>query len=129
MCIEDDPDNLILIRQVLKAYTNIHLITSWEGKAGIELALAHHPDLILMDVHLPGMDGFTALKALRSYQETRSIPVVAVSAKAMGEDVEIGMAAGFDAYVTKPINVVHLMEVLGNLLETNKGASLKISRR
>ncbi len=129
LCIEDDPDNLILIRQVLKAYTNIHLITSREGKAGIELALAHHPDLILMDVHLPGMDGFTALKALRSYQETRSIPVVAVSAKAMGEDVEIGMAAGFDAYVTKPINVVHLMEVLGNLLETNKGASLKISRR
>ena len=129
LCIEDNPDNLILIRQVLKAYTNIHLITSMEGKAGIELALVHHPDLILMDIHLSGMDGFTALKALRSYQETQSIPVVAVSANAMDEDVEMGMAAGFDAYITKPINVADLMKVVGNLLETNQGASLKVSRR
>lgn len=119
MYIEDNPDNLIFIRQVLKAYTNIHLITSMEGKAGIELALAYRPDLILMDIHLPGMDGFMALKALRANQETQSIPVVAVSASAMGEDVEIGMNAGFDAYLTKPINVTRLMEVVGRLLETN----------
>jgi len=125
--IEDNPDNLILVRQVLKTRPNIRLIFSRDSKTGIELALAHHPDLILMDINLPGMDGFTALKALRAYREIRSIPVVAVTANAMKEDIDHGLEAGFDSYITKPINISRFMEVVDRLLEQKKRASLNSS--
>ncbi len=125
--IEDNPDNLILVRQILKTRPNIRLIFSRDSKTGIELALTHHPDLILMDINLPGMDGFTALRALRGYREIRSIPVVAVSANAMKEDIEHGLDAGFDSYITKPINISRFMEVVDRLLEQRKGTSLKSS--
>ena len=122
--IEDNADNLILIRQVLKAQPNINLITAKDGKTGIELALEKQPDLILLDINLPGIDGFAALKALRAYKKTCPIPVVAVSAKAMSNDIKYGLDAGFDSYITKPINVVGLMEVVRRLLENNHQASL-----
>ncbi len=125
--IEDNPDNLILVRQVLKSRPNIHLISSRDGKTGIELALAYHPDLILMDINLPGMDGFTALRAIQAYKEIRSTPVVAVSANAMSEDVDYGLKAGFDAYITKPINIVTFIEVVDKLLGQKSGASLNSS--
>jgi PAS domain S-box-containing protein len=125
--VEDNPDNLILIRQVLKTRPNIRLIFSRDSRTGIELALAHHPDLILMDINLPGMDGFTALKALRAYREIRSIPVVAVSANAMKEDIDRGLEAGFDSYITKPINIARFMEVVDRLLGQKKETSLNSS--
>ena len=125
--IEDNPDNLILVRQVLKTRPNIRLIFSRDSRTGIELALAHHPDLILMDINLQGMDGFMALKALRAYREIRSIPVVAVSANAMKEDIDHGLEAGFDSYITKPINIALFMEVVDRLLGQKKSASLKSS--
>ncbi len=125
--IEDNPDNLILIRQVLKTRPNIRLIFSRDSRTGIELALAHHPDLILMDINLPGMDGFTALKALRAYRGIRSIPVIAVSANAMQDDIDHGLEAGFDSYITKPINIARFMEVVDRLLVQKKGASLNSS--
>ena len=125
--IEDNPDNLILVRQVLKTRPNIRLIFSRDSRTGIELALAHHPDLILMDINLQGMDGFMALKALRAYREIRSIPVVAVSANAMKEDIDSGLEAGFDSYITKPINIARFMEVVDRLLGQKKGASLNSS--
>jgi PAS domain S-box-containing protein len=125
--IEDNPDNLILVRQVLKTRPNIRLIFSRDSRTGIELALTHHPDLILMDINLPGMDGFTALKALRAYREIRSIPVVAVSANAMKEDVDHGLEAGFDSYITKPINIARFMEVVDRLLGQKKRTSLNSS--
>ncbi len=125
--IEDNPDNLILVRQVLKTRPNIRLIFSRDSRTGIELALAHHPDLILMDINLQGMDGFMALKALRAYREIRSIPVVAVSANAMKEDIDHGLEAGFDSYITKPINIARFMEVVDRLLGQKKGATLNSS--
>lgn len=125
--VEDNPDNLILIRQVLKTRPNIRLIFSRDSKTGIELALAHHPDLIMMDINLQGMDGFMALKVLRAYREIRSIPVIAVSANAMQEDVDRGLEAGFDSYITKPINIALFMEVVDRLLGQKKGASLNSS--
>ncbi len=125
--VEDNPDNLILIRQVLKTRPNIRLIFSRDSRTGIELALAHHPDLILMDINLPGMDGYMTLKALRAYREIRSIPVVAVSANAMQEDIDHGLEAGFDSYITKPINIARFMEVVDRLLGQKKGASLNLS--
>ena len=125
--IEDNPDNLILVRQVLKTRPNIRLIFSRDSRTGIELALAHHPDLILMDINLQGMDGFMALKALRAYREIRSIPVVAVSANAMKEDIDHGLEAGFDSYITKPINIALFMEVVDRLLGQKKSTSLNSS--
>ena len=125
--IEDNPDNLILVRQVMKTRPNIRLVFSRDSRTGIELALAHHPDLILMDINLQGMDGFMALKALRAYREIRSIPVVAVSANAMKEDIDHGLEAGFDAYITKPINIALFMEVVDRLLLQKKNASIKSS--
>jgi len=125
--IEDNPDNLILVRQVLKTRPNIRLIFSRDSRTGIELALAHHPDLILMDINLQGMNGFMTLKALRAYREIRSIPVVAVSANAMKEDIDHGLEAGFDSYITKPINIARFMEVVDRLLGQKKGASLNSS--
>jgi PAS domain S-box-containing protein len=125
--VEDNPDNLILVRQILKSRPNIRLIFSRDSKTGIELALTHHPDLILMDINLPGMDGFTALKALRAYREIRSIPVVAVSANAMKEDIDHGLEAGFDSYITKPINIARFIEVVDRLLEQKKRVSLNSS--
>ena len=125
--IEDNPDNLILVRQVLKTRPNIHLIFSKESKAGIELALAHQPDLILMDINLPGMDGFTALRAIRGYNEICSIPVVAVSANAMKEDIDHGLEAGFDSYITKPIDISRFLEVVDRMLKQKKSVSLNTS--
>ena len=125
--IEDNPDNLILVRQALKTWPNIRLIFSRDSRTGIELALAHHPDLILMDINLPGMDGFAALKALRAHREVRSIPVVAVTANALKEDIEHGLEAGFDSYITKPINIARFMEVVDRLLRQKKGKSLNTS--
>ena len=74
-----------------------------------------------------GMDGFTALRALRSYREVRSIPVVAISANAMKEDIEHGLEAGFDSYITKPINIARFIEVMDRMLERKKGVSLNSS--
>jgi PAS domain S-box-containing protein len=125
--IEDNPDNLILIRQVLKIRPNIRLIFSRDSRTGIELALTHRPDLILMDINLPGMDGFTALRALRAYREISSIPVVAVSANAMKEDIEHGLEAGFNSYITKPINIARFIEVVDRLLGQNKKTPLNSS--
>jgi CheY-like chemotaxis protein len=118
--IEDNPDNLILVRQVLKTRPNIRLIFSKDSRAGVELALAHRPDLILTDINLPGMDGFTALKVLRAYREIHSVPIVAVSSNAMQEDIDQGLKTGFDSYITKPINIILFMEVVDRLLLAQK---------
>jgi protein-histidine pros-kinase len=123
--IEDNPDNLILVRQILKSRSNIKLIYSKDGKTGIELALAHRPELILMDINLSGMDGFATLRALQTYKEIRSTPVVAVSANALQEDVDYGIEAGFDAYVTKPINITHFMDLVDRMLEKADEVSMK----
>lgn len=126
--VEDNQDNLVLIRQTLKPRSNIKLITAKEGKTGIEMALAHHPDLILMDINLPGMDGFSVLRALQAYKEIRKIPIVAVSANAMKEDMDYGLKAGFNDYITKPIDIYRFMEVVDRHLMQGKGASLESSQ-
>src|SRR4029079_9807074 len=83
-------------------YTTLEAMTATEG---LVLALEHHPDLVLMDIQLPDMDGREALKRLRADERTSAIPVVAVTAFAMSEDRETFLAAGFDGYLAKPIDV------------------------
>ena len=103
--IEDNPANLRLVASILGKLPHIHLQTAHLPELGLELARAHKPALILLDINMPGMDGYQVLEALRDDPELSHVPVVAVSANAMPRDIERGRAAGFNDYLTKPIQV------------------------
>jgi CheY-like chemotaxis protein/two-component sensor histidine kinase len=115
--IEDNPANLELVEQIIARHSNIRLLTAVDGSIGIDVANASHPDVILMDINLPGISGIEALKILRSDPSTEHIPVVAISANAMPRDIEKGLEAGFYRYITKPIKVKELLETLNVALE------------
>jgi len=104
LIVEDNEKNLKLVRDVLQAkgYATLEAGTAEEGLA---LARENRPGLILMDIHLPGMSGIEALKALRAEAVTAAIPVIAITASVMKESVRDVMAAGFNAFIEKPINV------------------------
>ncbi len=114
--IEDNPANLRLIAQILGRNPQIHLITAHTPELGLELASARRPELILLDINLPGMDGYQVLSILRSDNYLKKIPVIAISANATQHDIDRGLAAGFDEYITKPIDIVRFREVLYRLL-------------
>jgi PAS domain S-box-containing protein len=115
--VEDNPANLKLVEQVIARHPDMRLLTAVNGKSGIEIARASQPDVILMDINLPGINGYEALKILRSDPSTAHIAVIAVSANAMPLDVERGLKAGFFRYITKPIKVTEFMEALDVALE------------
>jgi CheY-like chemotaxis protein len=115
LIVEDNEKNRRLVRDVLqfKGYETIETET---GEEGVELARSRQPALVLMDIQLPGMDGITALKLLRQDPATREIRVMAVTASAMTQDRQTILAAGFDAYQSKPINVKGFLEAVQELL-------------
>ena len=115
--VEDNPANLKLMEQIFLRHPEMRLLTAVNGSSGVEMARASQPDVVLMDINLPGINGFEALKILRSDPATEHIPVIAVSANAMPLDVEKGLKAGFVRYLTKPIRVEELMEALNVTLE------------
>ncbi len=117
LAIDDNPANLKLIAQVMGMRENVHLLTAHTPELGIELALAHRPDLILLDINMPGMDGYQVLKVFQASAELRHIPVVAITANAMQRDIERGMAAGFTDYLTKPLDIGHFLQVADALLD------------
>lgn len=91
------------------------------AELGIEFARARHPKLVLMDIHLPGMSGLDALRALQSYEETRDIPVIALTAAASERDRQRGMEAGFYRYLSKPADVDELIEAIDSVLKGENG--------
>ena len=105
--------------QIFSNRENILLLTATEAQSGIDLANARHPDLILMDINLPGMDGVAALKQLRENRKTCGIPIIAVSTNFMQSEIDHAMFAGFDAYVTKPIKVDCFLETIDHHLNKN----------
>ena len=109
LCIEDNPANLRLVEQILSSQDNINMISAHEGFLGLELALTKSPDLILLDINLPGMNGFEVLKELKNNNSTKHVPVIAISANALLKDIQKGMDAGFDDYLTKPIDVANFL--------------------
>ena len=115
--VEDNPANLKLVEQIIARHPDISLLTAVNGDSGIEIARASQPDVILMDINLPGINGFEALKILRSHPATAHIPVIAISANAMPFDIERGVKAGFFCYITKPIKVDEFMEAMDLALE------------
>ncbi|HEX2797837.1 MAG TPA: ATP-binding protein [Immundisolibacter sp.] len=112
LCVEDNPANLRLIEQLVARRPHTRLLSAGDATVGIELARAHQPEVILMDINLPGISGIRALAILRQDPLTRHIPVVAVSANAMPRDIRKGLDAGFFGYLTKPIKVNEFMEAL-----------------
>ena len=117
--IEDNPANLRLVEQILHSIPNLHMWSAPEPLLGLELAMEHLPDLILLDINLPGMDGYEVLEQLRSKDASKDIPVIAISANAMPKDLKKGEDAGFDGYITKPVNVKELLEKVETKLEDN----------
>jgi two-component system, cell cycle response regulator DivK len=104
LIVEDNPRNLKLARDVLRHH-GYETVEADNAEDGLALARDRRPDLVLMDVQLPGMDGLQALGCLRSEPETRDIPVIAVTAFAMKDDRERFLAAGFDSYLAKPLDI------------------------
>ena len=107
--IEDNPANLRLVTHILGRLPNLHMWTAHEPMLGLEVAATNKPDLILLDINLPGMDGFEVLKLLKGRDGTKNTPVIAISANAMPKDIEKGLEAGFDDYITKPIDINRLL--------------------
>ncbi|MGO9949678.1 MAG: ATP-binding protein, partial [Steroidobacteraceae bacterium] len=120
LCVEDNPANLMLVEKLLERRPDIQLLVATDGIRGIEKARAARPDVILMDINLPGISGLIALGILAEDPETSSIPVIALSANAMPGDIEKGLAAGFFRYLTKPIKVNEFMDTLDSALELAK---------
>jgi signal transduction histidine kinase/CheY-like chemotaxis protein len=120
--IEDNPANLRLMRKVMAARPDIVLFDAVNAETGLEIATSRRPGLILLDINLPGMDGFEALHRLREDPATKDIPVVAVTANAMLRDQERGRSAGFAEYLTKPVDVTKVIEMLDRWLPIQKEA-------
>jgi hypothetical protein len=114
--VEDNAANLKVVEAMLRRQPDLTLLSASNGEYGLELAQRYLPDVILLDIHLPGMDGYAVLKALRADPGTCDIPVIAISADAMPLDVERGLAAGFRHYLTKPINIAELVETIGQVV-------------
>ena len=114
--VEDNPANVRLLEFLIARHDDLQMTAADSGEAGIEIVRETRPDLVLMDIGLPGMDGFEALHVLKSDEATRHIPVIAISANAMPHDVEKGRQAGFMSYLTKPIDINDLLVVVKQIL-------------
>ncbi|MFA9275200.1 MAG: PAS domain-containing protein [Candidatus Aquirickettsiella gammari] len=126
LCIDDNPVNIKLITQMLGTRRHIHLITAHTPQLGIELALACRPELILLDINMPGMSGYQVLEIFKAHEYLKAIPVVAVTANALTRDIERGRAAGFTEYLTKPLNLGEFLKTIDaclslEMITTNKG--------
>lgn len=115
--IEDSPSNQRLMEHLLGRFPQLELQLAADALKGLFYARAEHPDLIIMDINLPGMDGFEALEVLQSDLATAHIPVIALSANAMSHDIEKGLKAGFVSYLTKPLEFGLLIEVFNRVLK------------
>lgn len=115
--VEDNPTNLALMALIIKRIEGLTMISAHNAELGIELAKSKKPDMIILDINLPGMDGFGALKALQRFEETKNIPVIALSANATPKDIEKGVEAGFLKYLTKPVKVEEVATAIKDILK------------
>jgi signal transduction histidine kinase/AmiR/NasT family two-component response regulator len=127
--VEDNPANLMLVEDLIARRPDIRLLSALDGNSGVKIARESRPDLILMDINLPGISGIRALKILAEDPITVHIPVIALSANAIPRDIEKGLKAGFFRYLTKPIKVKEFMETLDAALEYAEAQSARAGRR
>lgn len=114
--VEDCPINLALMEIILERVGDIKVLSSVTAEAGLKLAKRHKPNLILMDINLPKMDGIEALQKLREDRDTKDIPVIAVTVAASDEEIKLGYEAGFDDYITKPIQIGKVIKSIKKFL-------------
>ena len=119
LVVEDQDDNRKIVRDLL-TNSGFEVIEAIDGIKGVQLARTHHPDLILMDIQLPGIDGYEATRQIKASDDTKGIPVIALTAHAMAGDKEKTLAAGCDDYDTKPIELPRLLEKINSMLEKAK---------
>ena len=117
LLVEDNEMNRDMLSRRL-ARKSYQVIIAVDGQQGIDMAVSERPDLVLMDMSLPVMDGWTATRSLKANPETAGIPVIALTAHAMSGDREKAMAAGCDDYDTKPVDLARLLEKMQALLDT-----------
>ena len=120
LIVEDNPRNMKLVRDVLqvKGHETLEATTAEDG---IVLAVERRPDLVLMDIQLPGMNGIDALRVLRGDPATAKIPVIAVTASVMQQDRKVILEAGFDSYLGKPLNLAEFLAAVNAALAKNAG--------
>ena len=121
--IEDNAVNVLLVEELVRTFGGIEIVSEPSGAAGVERALVLRPDLVLIDLQLPDFDGYEVLRRLRADARTRAIPCIALSANAMREDIERGLASGFADYWTKPIDFAVFIAALSTVPVTMAGNS------
>jgi CheY-like chemotaxis protein len=121
--VEDNPANLELVEQIIARRSDLRLLSAADGDLGMEYARAYLPEVILMDIHLPGINGIEAMKLLRADPLTAHIPIIALSANAVPRDIEKALEAGFFNYLTKPIKVGQFMSALDLALKHSQTAA------
>jgi CheY-like chemotaxis protein len=115
--VEDNPENLRLMELIFERIEGVTLLSADNAELGLLIAEQRKPDMIIMDINLPGMNGFEALERLKSHTRTSAIPVVALSANATAQDIAKGAQSGFFRYLTKPVDVVQLLDTVREALD------------
>lgn len=125
--VEDNPSNLRLMESLIATLPNVRMYSAPSGPIGLDLAQAHRPDIIVLDLNLPDMSGFEILKILQEQPETYSTPVIALTAAARLRDIEKGLNAGFFRYITKPLDVNGFLQAVEAALESSRGSKATIT--
>ncbi|MBP5978827.1 MAG: GAF domain-containing protein [Halomonas sp.] len=115
--IEDNPTNQRLMEDIIEEIAELQLVTASSAEIGLEMMRQSPPDVVLMDIHLPGMNGFQALDIIQKDKQLRGIHIIALSSNAMERDIKNGLAAGFDAYLTKPLDINRLASTLNKFID------------
>jgi CheY-like chemotaxis protein len=115
--VEDNPANQFLMERIIARYPDLEMLAAESAERGLELASSARPDMILMDINLPGMDGYQALEQLRLNETTRDIPVIAVSANIRPTGQEANQISSFTDYLTKPVNIREVIDIITATLD------------
>lgn len=120
LLVDDSSTTLLMEQMLFDRYTKYNLVTARDGQEAIQKALAEEPDLILMDVVMPKMDGFDACREMRKLEKLRRVPIILVTSRGEPANVEIGFASGCNDYLTKPINGRELLEMVNAYLAAER---------
>ena len=118
--VEDNDDNVYMLKMRLELLNDFEVVTAEDGEKGCAMALSEHPDIILMDLEMPGVDGWEATRRLKADPQTRDIPIIALSAHALAGSREKALAAGCDEFDTKPVEFERLVATVRRLLADHK---------
>jgi two-component system cell cycle response regulator DivK len=118
--VEDNDDNVYMLKMRLELLDDFEVVTAENGEKGCAMALSEHPDIILMDLEMPGVDGWEATRRLKADPQTRDIPIIALSAHALAGSREKALAAGCDEFDTKPVEFERLVATVRRLLADHK---------